>query len=155
MILELAVGYNPNTLVSTLQIGYPHEQALSQDKESDVHPRAATYPAVPDPTSLLRWALGLSCVQWLQIPPPCVRRALAPPCAQWLWTLAPAREGSSVVTCVMTPDPATPLERALTLPHVLWLQALPPRREDSDVVTRHAVSCGLWAIRKALADLPE
>jgi hypothetical protein len=81
MILELAVGYNPNMLVGTLQIGYPHEQALSQDKESDVHSHAATYPAVPDPTSLLRWTLGLSCIQWLQIPPPCVRRALAPPCA--------------------------------------------------------------------------
>jgi hypothetical protein len=42
--------------VGTLKTGYPHIQALSQDKEQGVHPRAATQAVVSDHTSLQRWA---------------------------------------------------------------------------------------------------
>jgi hypothetical protein len=38
--------------VSTLKIEYPRIQALSQDKEQGMHPRAATYVVALDYTSL-------------------------------------------------------------------------------------------------------
>jgi hypothetical protein len=53
--------------VVTLQTEYPYIQALSQDREQDVHPCAATYPIVPDPASQSRWAPELPRVQWLRI----------------------------------------------------------------------------------------
>jgi hypothetical protein len=40
--------------VGTLETGYPRIQALSQDKEQDVHPHGATYPVAPGLSSLSR-----------------------------------------------------------------------------------------------------
>jgi hypothetical protein len=44
----------PGASVDTLKTGYPHIQALSQDKEQGVHPRATTQAVALDHTSLQR-----------------------------------------------------------------------------------------------------
>jgi hypothetical protein len=48
---------------------YPRVQASSQDKRQSVHPRAATCPAALDQASLLRQALTLPHIPWLQTSP--------------------------------------------------------------------------------------
>jgi hypothetical protein len=48
--------YEDMVVVGTLKIGYPCIQALSQDKEQNVHPHAAKQAGTSDHTSLRRWA---------------------------------------------------------------------------------------------------
>jgi hypothetical protein len=57
--------------VGTLKNRYPRIQALSEDKEQGVHPRAATQAVASDHTSLMRWALE---------PPRVPRPRTSPPC---------------------------------------------------------------------------
>jgi hypothetical protein len=46
----------PVAMVDTLKTGYPHIEALSQDKEQGMHPRDATYAVAFDHSSLQkRW----------------------------------------------------------------------------------------------------
>jgi hypothetical protein len=61
----------PGASVGILNTGYSHVQALSQDKEHGVHPRAATYAVASDHTSLhKRWALPPPRVPRPQTSPP-------------------------------------------------------------------------------------
>jgi hypothetical protein len=60
--------------IGTLQTRYLRVQDSRQDKEHGVHPRAATCPTAPDPTSMLRWAP-------------------VPPRAPRLWTSLPRKGG--------------------------------------------------------------
>jgi hypothetical protein len=53
----------PGVTVGILQTGHPYKQALNQDKELNMHPRATTCPTVPDPASQLRCGLVLPRVQ--------------------------------------------------------------------------------------------
>jgi hypothetical protein len=52
--------------VVTLQTRYPYVQALTQDKEQDMHPRVATCPAAPEPASLIGRAPTPPRVSWLR-----------------------------------------------------------------------------------------
>jgi hypothetical protein len=63
-------GTSDKVNVGTLQIGYPHMQALSQDKEQGVHLRDTTCSTAPDFASLVRWGLVLPRVLRLQTPLP-------------------------------------------------------------------------------------
>jgi hypothetical protein len=71
-----------------------------------------------DPASMLGRAPVPPHVQWLQILPPCSRGLW---CCRMSHGSGPrliAREGSSVATCPMAPDPTSPLGRALVSPCV-------------------------------------
>jgi ABC-type dipeptide/oligopeptide/nickel transport system ATPase subunit len=58
-------------VVSTLKTGYRRIQALSQDKEQSVHPRAATQDVASDHISLQRWVPELPRVPRPRSSPPC------------------------------------------------------------------------------------
>jgi hypothetical protein len=98
----------PRTFVGTLKTGYPRIQALSQDKEHVVHPRAAMQVVDSDHTSLQRWAPVLPCVPQLQALPPCrggLRR-----CHVFLSSRPrlPAEVGSDAAMCSVALGSATP-----------------------------------------------
>jgi hypothetical protein len=130
--------------VGTLQIGYPHIQASSEDKEQNVRPRAATCLAAPNPASLPRWVLTL----------PRVLR---------LWTSAryrgglrrchvshgpgphqPTQEGFGAAMCPMAPGLASLPRRALTLSRVTWLQT--PRPYGGGLCCCHVSRSSLWVV---------
>jgi hypothetical protein len=86
---------------------------------------------------VLRWALGLPHVQWLQ-------------------TLLPARKDSGAAMCVVVLDHTSLLKSAPVPSRVLWLWAQPPCQEGSGAATRLVVPCGSRAtnIKKNLASMP-
>jgi hypothetical protein len=74
-LFEVGLG----ATVGTLQTGYPRVPASRKDKGKDVHPRAATRhavpnpamcPTIPDPTSLLERAPMPPHIPWLRTPSP-------------------------------------------------------------------------------------
>jgi hypothetical protein len=94
--------------VSTLKTGYPRIQALSQDKEHGVHPRAATYIVALDHTSLQRWSPVPPCVSQSWTSRPCwgeLRR-----CHMSLSSRLhfPVEVGFGASTCLMPPGSASP-----------------------------------------------
>jgi hypothetical protein len=75
-------------------------------------------PAALDPATVLWRAPALPCATQFQTPPPCsggLRRYHMP---RGSGPYLPAQEGSSVVTCPTTLNPASLLGRALALPRV-------------------------------------
>jgi hypothetical protein len=94
--------------VGTLKTGYPHIQALSQNKKQGMHPRVATYIVALDHTSLQRWTPA---------PPRVPRSRTSPPCRGELrrchvsLSSGPrfhTEVGSDASTCLMTPVSASP-----------------------------------------------
>jgi hypothetical protein len=96
----------------------PYIQALSQDKERGVHPRATMYPAAPSLTSLLRWAPTLPCVTRLWISPP--YRGGLQRCHVSCSSRShlPIEESSDATTCPTALDPSSLRGRALALPRI-------------------------------------
>jgi hypothetical protein len=119
--------------VGTLQTGYPHIQASSQDKEQGVQPRTAICPTTPELTYQPRWAPRLPHVQWLRSPPD--------------------REVSDAATCTIAPDPLGGL-RCATCPMAPDPTSL---RGGLRAPATLAVPCGSWnsKMRKSLSCLPD
>jgi hypothetical protein len=122
VLTSFSIWANDN-VVGTLQTGYPHIQALSQDKRQGVRLHTAMWPAVSDPTTQHRRAAVLSRVLPLQTPPPstkglwscCVFRSFGPRLL--------AQEGSGAAMHPAAPDPASPCGRASVRPLVPWHSA--------------------------------
>jgi hypothetical protein len=112
--------------IGILQTGYHSVHASSQDKEHDVHPRAATCPAALDPVSLPRWAPTLPRTPQLQTSPPCRGGLQRHHVSHSPGPCLPNEEGSDAAACPMTLDLTSQPRRAPALPHVPQLRTPPP-----------------------------
>jgi hypothetical protein len=133
----------PGATIGTLQTGYPYKKVLSQDKERDVHPRAATlrYRTIPSSQGGLQ-RCQVSSGSRSRLPAwdgssvnmcPVTPDPASPMGGLYCFHVSggsgprlPAREGSGVATYPGALDPASLLEKVPMLPHVQWLWTPPP-----------------------------
>jgi hypothetical protein len=117
-----AYSHSVVVVVGTLKTGYLRIQALSQGKEQDVYPRAATQAVASGHASLLRWASAPPHVLRLQLRLPSPRQLRGRHVSCGSSSRCPARGSSGAATCPAAPAPAAQPEVAPRPPRTLWLQ---------------------------------